>query len=158
MMVEVHSPTDPELRAEIVRRRLAYEADPALFASNFQKEQDEVRDKVQRAKSLLPSTVVDDRMPYFISKLCCELNVNSLRADIVMTKAARTLAALDGRSQVSAQDVHAAATLVLPHRRRRKPSEQVGLNQEQVDRLMQEMFENSPEQNEQEQPQPQIQF
>jgi len=65
----------------------------------------------------------------------------SLRADIVMHKAARALAALEGRSQVTPEDVRGAAELVLPHRRRRKPFEQPGLDKDQLDELMQQALQ-----------------
>jgi magnesium chelatase subunit D len=71
-----------------------------------------------------------------ISHLCCEFEVASLRADIVMHKTARALAALEGREKVDLRDIRGAAELVLPHRRRRKPFEQPGLDQQRLDDLM----------------------
>ena len=82
-----------------------------------------------------------------ISHLCCEFEVASLRADIVIHKAARALAALAGRSQVTPDDVRGAAELALPHRRRRKPFEQPGLDKERLDELMQQALQ-PPDENE----------
>jgi magnesium chelatase subunit D len=64
-----------------------------------------------------------------------------------MYKASRALAALDNRKQVSPEDVKKAAELVLPHRRRRKPFEQPGLDQERLDDLMEQASQpsSSPE-------------
>src|SRR5450830_991679 len=147
LMVEVVAPRDKTLRAEVVRRRLAYEADPAAYAAQWHEEQEVLRIRIAAAQALLPQVVLSDALLDLISHLCCEFEVASLRADIVMHKTARAFAALDGRLQVTPDDVRAAAELVLPHRRRRKPFEQPGLDQDKLDDLMQQaMPPQSPEQ------------
>jgi len=138
LMVEVTAPRDKQLRAEVVRRRLAYEADPAAFAARWQPEQAHLRRQIATAQTALPQVQLDDALLDLISHLCCEFDVASLRADIVMHKASRALAALAGRDRVTPEDVRAAAELVLPHRRRRKPFEQAGLDQDKLDELMQQ--------------------
>ena len=137
LMVEVAAPREKSLRAEVVRRRIAYEADPAAYRATWVKEQQALRDQLATAQRMLPEVVLNDALLDLISHLCCEFDVASLRADIVMHKAARTLAALEGRSQVTPEDVRGAAELTLPHRRRRKPFEQPGLDRERLDELMQ---------------------
>ncbi|MFL9879667.1 putative cobaltochelatase [Herbaspirillum rhizosphaerae] len=141
LMVEVVAPRDKTLRAEVVRRRLAYEADPLAYAAQWNDEQDNLRARIAAAQTLLPQVVLSDALLDLISHLCCEFEVASLRADIVMHKTARAFAALDGRLQVTPDDVRAAAELVLPHRRRRKPFEQPGLDQDKLDDLMQEAMQ-----------------
>ncbi|WP_354685809.1 putative cobaltochelatase [Cupriavidus necator] len=136
MMVEVTAPRDPAIRAEVVRRRLAFEADPAGFIAAWQSETDALRAAIRAAQDHVAGIVLPDSLLALISQLCCEFEVASLRADIVMHKAARALAALGGRDVVSAEDVRDAAELVLPHRRRRKPFEQSGLDRERLDALM----------------------
>ncbi|MDO9267999.1 MAG: putative cobaltochelatase [Methylobacter sp.] len=141
LMVEVTAPRDKTLRSEVVRRRIAFEANPTAYAANWMQEQQELRHRLTTAQQLLPEVLLDDALLDLISHLCCEFEVASLRADIVMHKAARALAALEGRSQVIPQDVRGAAELVLPHRRRRKPFEQPGLDQDQLDELMQQALQ-----------------
>ena len=138
LMVEVVAPRDKTLRADVVRRRLAYEADPLAYAAQWNDEQEALRTRIAAAQALLPQVVLSDALLDLISHLCCEFEVASLRADIVMHKTARAFAALDGRLQVTPDDVRAAAELVLPHRRRRKPFEQPGLDQDKLDDLMQQ--------------------
>ena len=138
LMVEVTAPRDKAVRSEVVRRRIAYEADPAAFTHRWAPRQDALRAQLAQAQQLLGQVALDDAVLDLISHLCCEFEVASLRADIVMHKAARALAALDGRSKVTPDDVRTAATLVLPHRRRRKPFEQPGLDQDKLDDLMRE--------------------
>jgi magnesium chelatase subunit D len=136
MMVEVRAPQEPRLRAEIVRRRLAWEADPEGFGRAWNDQQVALRDQVLRAQGLLPKVTVADGLLLLISELCCSQGVTSLRADLVMNKAARALAALDGRTSVEPDDLSQAAMLVLPHRRRAKPFEQPGVDENELQRFM----------------------
>ncbi|MET3130648.1 magnesium chelatase subunit D [Oxalobacteraceae bacterium GrIS 1.11] len=138
LMVEVTAPRDKAARSEVVRRRIAHEADPVAFAAAWTEPQQALGRKLATAQRLLPQVVLDEAMLDLISHLCCEFEVASLRADIVMHKASRALAALDGRLAVTPADLRGAAELVLPHRRRRKPFEQPGLDQERLDELMQQ--------------------
>ena len=138
LMVEVEAPREKSLRAEVVRRRIAFEADPVAYAKTWEPEQGALRHRLIVAQRLFPDVVLDDALLDLISHLCCEFDVTGLRADIVMHKAARALAALEGRSEVTPADVRGAAELVLPHRRRRKPFEQPGLDHDRLDELMQQ--------------------
>jgi magnesium chelatase subunit D len=133
LMVEVAGPRDPELRTEVVRRRLAFESDPAAFAARWEGEQDLLRRRISEARERLPRVVLDDALLTVISQLCCEFEVDGLRADIVLHKAARGLAALGGRTEATTEDVRSAAELVLPHRQRRRPFEQPHLDRELLD-------------------------
>lgn len=136
LMVEVTAPREKAERSEVVRRRIAFEADPAGYVLQWREQQDALQQQLATAQQLLPAVVLDDAMLDLISHLCCEFEVASLRADIVMHKTARALAALDGRDRVDLRDIRGAADLVLPHRRRRKPFEQPGLDQQRLDDLM----------------------
>jgi magnesium chelatase subunit D len=138
LMVEVTAPREKTVRAEVVRRRIRFEADPGAYAALWSGAQDALRQQLRAAQQLLPTVLLDDALLDLISHLCCEFEVASLRADIVMHKAARALAALEGRRSVTPADVRGAAQLVLPHRRRRKPFEQPGLDQDKLDELMQQ--------------------
>ena len=141
LMVEVTAPRDKVLRSEVVRRRIAFEADPAKFAAAWKHEQQTLQHRLSTAQQLLAEVTLDDALLDLISHVCCEFEVASLRADIVMHKAARALAALAGRSRVTPEDVRTAAELALPHRRRRKPIEQPGLDRDRLDELMQQALQ-----------------
>ncbi|MFT5960049.1 MAG: magnesium chelatase subunit D [Burkholderiaceae bacterium] len=138
LMVEVTAPRDKTQRAEVVRRRIAFEANPVAYAATWIVQQDALHQQIRTAQERIAEVVLSDALLDLISHLCCEFDVASLRADIVMHKAARALAALDGRCTVTPADVRQAAELVLPHRRRRKPFEQPGLDQQRLDELMHE--------------------
>ncbi|MFA5983987.1 MAG: magnesium chelatase subunit D family protein [Methylococcaceae bacterium] len=138
LMVEVTAPGDKIQRAEVVRRRIAFETDPAAFAAYWQAQQATLREQLLTAQGVLSKVSLADNLLELISHLCCEFEVTSLRADIVIYKAARALAALNGRTLVTSDDIRTAAELALPHRRRRKPFEQPGLDKERLDQLMQQ--------------------
>ena len=136
LMVEVRAPQEPRLRAEIVRRRLAWEGDPEGFVEDWGAQQLALREQVLRAQTLLPKVTLAEGLLILISELCCSQNVTSLRADLVMNKAARALAALKGRMNVEPEDLSEAALLVLPHRRRSRPFEAPGLDEDELERVM----------------------
>jgi magnesium chelatase subunit D len=137
LMVEVRAPLEPGVRTEIVRRRLAWEADPASFGERWRHEQTALCQQVLRAQALLPEVVLADGLLSMISELCCSQGVTSLRADLVMNKAARARAALDGRNRVRPEDLSEVALLVLPHRRRTKPFERPGVDEAALQRFIQ---------------------
>lgn len=150
LMVDVAGPQDHELRSEVVRRRIAFDDDPAGFATEWANEQTALRERILAARARLSTVTLNDGLLTLISRLCCEVGVEGLRADIVMHKTARTLATLDGRSDVTTGDVREAAELVLPHRRRRQPFEQPGLDQQQLDDLLGNSHSQSNGQRDQE--------
>jgi magnesium chelatase subunit D len=139
MMVEVAAPEVPAVRSEVVRRRLAFDANAAGFAERWAAETENLRRHVEDARARLPHVELPDSLLDFVSTLCCEFGATSLRADITLNKVALTHAALEGRLTVDVDDVAAAAELVLPHRRRRKPFEQPGLDRERLDEAIERM-------------------
>jgi magnesium chelatase subunit D len=136
LMAEVAGPREPEARVEIVRRRLAHEANPEAFAQSWAGEQQALCERIHSARIRLDHVSVADDLVHLISRICCEFQVDGLRGDIVMSKTARALAAFDGRTVVGAEDVRAAAQLVLPHRRRRRPFEQPNLDRKKLDEML----------------------
>lgn len=121
LMVNVEAPGDVAERTEVVRRRIAFENDPASFVQRWTSQQESLQIRLLAAKQLLPSVNLSDEMLTLISQLSTDLGVRSLRADIVMYKTAITLAALDQRTEVIAEDVEQAAELALAHRSRKTP-------------------------------------
>lgn len=136
MLVEVRAPMDVSTRSEVVKRRLEFETNPETFTQRWQSSQDQLRDTIRRAQALLHKVRLNDAWLEFISTICCEFNVTSLRADIVMHKVARTLAAIDDRTEVVAADIRAAAELVLPHRMRKRPGDASFIDQQKLDDLL----------------------
>ncbi|WP_436930800.1 VWA domain-containing protein [Halosimplex halobium] len=81
------------------------------------------RDRLRGARERLPEVVLPNEFTREIAELCRDSGVDGHRGDIATARAARTLAALDGRSKVIESDVRRAAELALPHRLRSRPFE-----------------------------------
>ena len=134
--VEVRAPTDPETRAEIVRRRLAYEADPVAFALAYADSDADVAGQIAAARERLPRVRLSERELARIVRACAEVGVDGMRGDLVTARAARVLAALEDCEEVSAEHVRRAAHLALVHRRRRDPLDGSATDPADVDRAL----------------------
>ncbi|MDQ7909689.1 VWA domain-containing protein [Phytohabitans sp. ZYX-F-186] len=146
LVVSVTSPDEPAPRAEVVRRRLAYDADPDGFAARWAAEDASLAHRIADARERLAAVELPDRELDRIARICLAYGVDGLRADIVVARAALTLAAWHGRDAVTAEDVRDAARLALPHRRRRDPLDPPGTDEERLEEtLSNEDFEPEPE-------------
>ncbi len=105
-------------RIEVVRRNLDFEANPEGFIERFKSNQEELRLRISRARELLAKVVMPEKLLETICKTCLDLKVDGLRPDIVISKVAVTLAAFEGRAEVSLEDVLVASELALSHRTR----------------------------------------
>ncbi|MEM0216081.1 MAG: putative cobaltochelatase [Candidatus Bathyarchaeia archaeon] len=142
LSVEVKGIRDPKERAEIVKRRIAFENDPEGFIAQYQDEQEKLRKRIIEAQKLLPRVKVDDEMLDLITQICLDFGVDGHRADITIYKTACTLAAFNGRTEVIEDDIKAAAELALPHRRRRRPFEEPRFEPQQVQEIIQKWKQN----------------
>ncbi|MFI8168728.1 putative cobaltochelatase [Streptomyces sp. NPDC085931] len=138
LTVEVAASREPDQRVEVVRRRLAYDDDPAGFAARWAEEEAAVRARIVAARALLPSVRLGDGALRQIAATCAAFEVDGMRADIVMARTATALAAWAGRTDVLAEDVRQAALLALPHRRRRNPFDAPGLDEDKLDETLEE--------------------
>ncbi|MFO7281863.1 MAG: ATP-binding protein, partial [Thermoanaerobacterales bacterium] len=129
LQVEVRPPSDPAVRAEIVRRRLTHDAGGDVEGPE--------RDIVLRARLAasmpadLPDTVVD-----FACRLAVGVGADGLRADLVLCRAAAAHAGWHGRSVATTEDVERVAPLVLAHRRRRRPFDPPTLSADELERAL----------------------
>jgi magnesium chelatase subunit D len=121
LVVDIADLSSPEERAEAVRRRMAYEADPAAFVAGWQKAETAEADRLVQARQLLPRVQVPAAIMQAVSQRCLSAGVEGLRADLTMCRAAAAWAAYDGRVEVETADVDAVAELALAHRRTRHP-------------------------------------
>ncbi|MER7727095.1 putative cobaltochelatase [Streptomyces sp. NPDC096323] len=133
LTVEVAASRETDLRVEVVRRRLAYDDDPAAFAARWADEEGALRARIVAARALLPQVRLGDGALRQIAATCAAFEVDGMRADIVMARTATALAAWAGRTDVLAEDVRQAALLALPHRRRRNPFDAPGLDEDKLD-------------------------
>ncbi|TPM77485.1 putative cobaltochelatase, partial [Mesorhizobium sp. B2-3-3] len=138
LTVEVAASRETDLRVEVVRRRLAYDDDPAGFAARWADEEAALRERIVSARALLPRVVLGDGVLRQIAATCAAFEVDGMRADIVMARTATALAAWAGREEVVSDDVRQAALLALPHRRRRNPFDAPGLDEDRLDEALQD--------------------
>jgi magnesium chelatase subunit D len=138
LTVEVASSRDPEQRVEVVRRRLAYEADPDGFAAEYAPQDAQLAADIEAAQRLLPAVKLPDDALRQIAEVCASFEVDGMRADIVTARTAVAHAAWAGRDEVTTDDVRVAARLALPHRRRRNPFDAPGISEEQLEQALQD--------------------
>ncbi|WP_448574007.1 magnesium chelatase ATPase subunit I [Trichothermofontia sp.] len=125
MHAEIHTVKDPGKRVEIVEQRSEFDRDPLGFLARYQAQQQAMQQQLLQAQALLPSVTIEHQMRVQISQVCSELDVDGLRGDIVTNRAAKALAALEGRATVTVDDIRRVITLALRHRLRKDPLESI---------------------------------
>ena len=145
LCVDVKGISDVSRRVELIKYRLSYEADPEVFAANWQAAEAELCGQILNAKQLLSRVRISDDMLELISQICVDMGVDGHRADITMMKASITLAAFNGRIDVLEEDVKEAAELVLSHRMRRKPFDSHSDKQDKLDESIENHREKQKE-------------
>ena len=136
LTVEIAAPRDPRLRAEVVRRRLAFDADPETFVEAYADAERALTDRIAAARKLLPEVELTDAVLTKVAEVCAAFEVDGMRADIVTTRTAVAHAAWNGRTTVTRADIRQAALLALPHRRRRNPFDAPGLDEDLLDAIL----------------------
>ncbi|MCP4972102.1 MAG: magnesium chelatase ATPase subunit I [Prochlorococcus sp.] len=142
MSVEVRTVRDPELRVQVVDQRTAFDSDPENFSVSVQANQNALQQKVVDAQKRLESVSIDNDLRLRISAVCGELDVDGLRGDIVTNRAARALAAFEGRTEVSEDDVARVISCAVRHRLRKDPLEQIDSG-DRVVKMFCKVFERS---------------
>ena len=137
LSIDVKGDRDTAKRMEVVRRRMAFDTDPAGYTAKAKEETDALRARLIDARRNLPSIVVDDSILAAVVSVTTHFGVDGHRADITMMKAARANAAFEGRSAVTKDDIRAVATPVLSHRMRRRPFEEEAFDQEELEKCLQ---------------------
>jgi magnesium chelatase subunit I len=125
MHAEIHTVKEPPLRVEIVEQRAAFDQNPQAFLEKYQTEQEALQQKLVAAQNRLAKVEMDYDLRVKISQVCSELDVDGLRGDIVTNRAAKALAALEGRNEVTVDDIHRVIVLCLRHRLRKDPLESI---------------------------------
>jgi len=149
MHAEIRTVKEPALRVEIVEQRSEFDQDPKAFLANCQVEQDALRDKIVQAQERLASVQLERTYKVQISQVCSELDVDGLRGDIVTNRASKAIAALEGRTEVTVDDIRRVIGLCLRHRLRKDPLESIDSGYK-VDKVFSQVFgivEAEPVQN-----------
>lgn len=145
LTVAVKAARDVAVRTEVIRRRLAYEADPVAFAARWADEDAHLKQQITDARARLAGVSLPDGELRRIAAVCAAFEVDGMRADLVVARAATANAAWRGATAVEEVDVETAVRLALPHRRRRDPFDEPGIEEQQLEDAMKQAAEHAEE-------------
>jgi magnesium chelatase subunit D len=134
LQVEVEGCTELEDRVAILDQVLTREESP-----DNPSPPDWNRDDVIRARTALDSVTIPHEQKVDVVTLCRDAGIEGHRGDIAIARAARTLAALDGRRSVTDSDLERAASYALPHRLKSRPFDETP----DTDDLISEHFDDA---------------
>lgn len=136
LAVDVHASREVAVRSAVIRRRLDYEADPAGFAARYTAQDSDLAQKIVAARARVNDVELSDRELNRIAALCAAFDVDGMRADLVVARTAVAHAAWRGADTVGEEDIRVAAELALPHRRRRDPFDDPGIDPGELDEAL----------------------
>ena len=136
LAVDVHASREVPVRTAVIRRRLDYEADPAGFAGRYAGDDTDLAARVVAARARVDDVELSDRELNRIAALCAAFDVDGMRADLVLARTAVAHAAWRGADSVAEEDIRVAAELALPHRRRRDPFDDPGIDPADLDEAL----------------------
>lgn len=156
LYVDTVGEADPTLRCEIIRRRIAFEADPAAFTERYRAEDEALRQRIEAARERLPQVRVSDSALALAAQLARNANCAGSRGELAIVETARAICALNGSSSVNKASITEAAKYALPHRMRDgTPPETDSAQQDQPQETPPEQeLENPPEPLEDQRPEP----
>ncbi len=125
MHAEIHTVKEPALRVQIVEQRAEFDANPQGFCEKYETQQIQLQEKLVKAQQRLLEVTIDYDLRVNISEACAQLDVDGLRGDIVTNRAAKAIAAFEGRKEVSVDDIRRVITMCLRHRLRKDPLESI---------------------------------
>lgn len=125
MHAQIGTVKEPDLRVQIVEQRANFDEAPLNFRENYEQSQQELRNRIIKARDLLKKIEINYDFRIKISQICSELNVDGLRGDIVTNRASKAIAAFEGRTEVTPQDIFRTIPLCLRHRLRKDPLESI---------------------------------
>ncbi|MBY9005889.1 MAG: ATP-binding protein [Candidatus Lokiarchaeota archaeon] len=114
--VKILAPQDLKLRTEISKRVIRYNDNPREFIKNFEKYQEELKNKLVKARNIVKNVEIPDSIYEIVSKIVNELEIFSQRADLTFIRCARAHAAFKERMIISETDINTAMDLVFEHR------------------------------------------
>ncbi|WPQ61068.1 ATP-binding protein [Chitinophaga sancti] len=124
LSVHISTPTDKALRMEIVQRRIAFDTDAAKFIKKYSDHEKMLEAQIVAAQNFLPAVTIPTKTYDVVTDLCIRHQVEGMRADILLMKAARAHAAFHGQNTIREEDVHVVQNFVLSHRSRQTPPPQ----------------------------------
>ena len=124
LSVEVRSTKRQDERIQIIKTVEEYETNPETFSAKYEKEQKKLSQRILKARDIINEIEIPEDLLETIAQICVAFEVHGHRADFLIARTAKTLAAYNQRKKVIEDDIQEAAELVLPHRMRRMPFEE----------------------------------
>ncbi len=137
--VHVISIAEKSLRMEILRRKAAFDSEPTVFAAAWEEGQKNLAQRIMTAKAGLNAIPIPDDVLEKIVEITTSLHLDGHRADIVMMKAARALAAFNHKDAIAASHIREAALFAISHRMKRLPFEEMGKESEKLQAILGEI-------------------
>ncbi|MBN1902875.1 ATP-binding protein [Candidatus Sumerlaeota bacterium] len=116
LFVSIRGVEKRDQRREIVLRRMAFEQDSVKFAEAWEQEEKRLSELILESRRNLSQISIPDEFIDMAIELSETVEARGNRAEIVIPKAARALAALHQKDVVGEVDIRNAARFVLPHR------------------------------------------
>jgi len=139
MHAEIRTVRDPELRVQVVEQRSNFDQDPETCLAENREKQTALMEKIAAAQDILKDVKLDFDLRIKISQVCGNLDVDGLRGDIVINRAAKAYAAYDQRTEVTVDDIEKIIVLCLRHRLRKDPLESIDSG-DKVREVFEEIF------------------
>jgi magnesium chelatase subunit I len=139
LSVDVVTPKEVSLRVEAVKRREAFDRDSEAFIAAYNAADMKIRKKIVAARAKLPVVAISDAIREAVAGLCVSLGTDGLRGEMTLLRAARAVAAYDGKSDVQMAQIRSIAPAALRHRLRRNPLDDTGSGV-RVERAMAELL------------------
>ncbi|MBN1122556.1 MAG: ATP-binding protein [Anaerolineae bacterium] len=133
LCVDVQGIHEASARIAILERHIEFESNPVAFRENRFDDEQQLSEVIEQARGAVSQIAYSRRDLATIANLTASMHVDGHRADLVILKAARAHAALEGRGAITDRDILLAAELALPHRLKRGPLEDspVGMHEMQ---------------------------
>jgi magnesium chelatase subunit D len=155
LCAEVETLEDLDQRVQIVERREAFERDPYKFRLNAEAAQTSLERKLTRARKKLSLVKISPKLMREVAGLCLQLRVDGHRGELTIVRAARAMVALEGRREVTGEDIRRITPLALRHRLRRDPLEPTGGGGSRIEQALDNLFPDDDSNTNGDQPRPQ---
>lgn len=121
LYVDVSANRDLDERKDIIKRRIEYEDNPLLFINKWVEEDNNIWNKIEKARKIISTVMVSEDMMKLAAEISMKANCSGHRAEIIMIETSKAIAALNGRKNITIEDLKEAAELAVPHRKRDMP-------------------------------------
>jgi magnesium chelatase subunit D len=130
-------------RVDIIERRERYDRDREAFCESFASAQEQLRKRITKARAGLNKLAISRAVLEKIAQLCADLKVDGHRGELTIMRAARALAAFEGRRAVTEEQVKKVSAMALRHRLRRDALDETATS-EQIQQAVEEVCPSTP--------------